>query len=168
VLLSVAGRLPLTAAVAALACAVALLTAGEMAQSAAGWTLAYELAPTAARAQCLATFGLSTSAQFVAGPMLLTDAVIPRRTGGWLVLAGVFAVTSLITPAVIRTRVPGRHRASSGQRAPGGLPVASSYYAPRGYPAPSSHRAPRRRRTARSSLGGAHRREVVVVANREP
>lgn len=99
-LLAAAARLPLVPALAALAGAVAFLTLAEVAQSAGGWTLSYEMAPTAARAQCLTTFGLSTSAQFVVGPLLLADAVIGHGSLGWIGLAAVFLVFTLALPAM--------------------------------------------------------------------
>lgn len=103
VLLAVAAKLPLALGVAALAGAVAFLTLAEMAQSSGGWTLAYELAPTAARAEALTTFGLGISAQFVVGPVLLSDAVIAHGSSGWVVLGAVFLLLTLVTPVMIRS-----------------------------------------------------------------
>jgi MFS family permease len=102
VLLAVSARLPLAPALAALAGAVAFLTFGEIAQSAGGWTLAYEMAPPEARVQSLATFGLSTSAQFIVGPLLLTDLVIAHGSVGWLFLAAVFLACALLMRVMIR------------------------------------------------------------------
>jgi MFS family permease len=109
VLLAVTATLPLVPAIVALAGAVALLTLAEIAQSSGGWTLAYELAPTAARAEALTTFGLGVSAQFVLGPILLSDAVIAHRSGGWLVLGSAFLVLGILAPVLVRPRraVPG-------------------------------------------------------------
>ncbi len=73
---------------------VVALTAGELLQSAGGWGLSYLLAPTRARAEYLATFGLGTSAQFVLGPTLVTVGVIDNGSFGWLGLAGCFLLTS--------------------------------------------------------------------------
>lgn len=115
VLLAVTSALPLIPAVAALAGAVALLTLAEIAQSSGGWTLAYELAPTAARAQALTTFGLGVSAQFVLGPILLSDAVIANRSGGWLVLGAVFLLLGILAPVLVR---PGRTAPEPGARTP--------------------------------------------------
>jgi MFS family permease len=104
VLLAVAANLPVVPAIAALAGAVAFLTFGEVAQSAGGWTLAYELAPEAGRAESLTTFGLSTSAQFIVGPVLLTDVVIAHGSLGWLGLGAVFLIFTLGARGMIRAR----------------------------------------------------------------
>jgi MFS family permease len=106
-LLAAAATLPLVPAILALAGAVAVLTLAEIAQSAGGWTLAYELAPTAARAEALTAFGLGISAQFVVGPILLTGAVIAHGSLGWVVLSAVFLVFTLVTPAMIRFKGAG-------------------------------------------------------------
>jgi MFS family permease len=104
-LLATAAWLPAVPAVIVLAAAIAFLTAGEMTQSASGWMLAYELAPTQARAECLTTFGLGTSAQFVVGPLLLTDAIIAHGTAGWIGLSIAFLLISMTLAVIIR---PGR------------------------------------------------------------
>jgi MFS family permease len=101
-LLATAAWLPVVPAVIMLAAAIAFLTAGEMTQSASGWMLAYELAPTPARAECLTTFGLGTSAQFVVGPLLLTDAIIAHGTAGWIGLSVAFLFVSLTLAVVVR------------------------------------------------------------------
>jgi MFS family permease len=99
-------------AVAGLVGAVALMTAGELFQSAGGWSLSYGLAPQHARAEYLATFSLGASAQYIVGPAIVTVGVIEHGTLGWLGLAACFAITSLLAgPAVTaaeRSREP-RH-----------------------------------------------------------
>jgi hypothetical protein len=105
-LLAMAAWLPVVPAVIMLAAAIAFLTAGEMTQSASGWTLAYELAPTRARAECLTTFGLGTSAQFVVGPLLLTDAIIAHGAAGWIGLSIAFLLISMTMAVVVRPARP--------------------------------------------------------------
>lgn len=101
-LLIAAAKLPLFLALTALACAVALQTVGEVTQAAAGWELSYALAPTPDRAQCLTTFGLSISAQFVFGPFLITGAVIANGSLGWIGLAAGFLACAAVTGLLIR------------------------------------------------------------------
>lgn len=101
VLLALAAKLPLVAALAALASAMVLQTVAEITQASAGWTFSYALAPTADRAQCLTTFGLSISAQFVFGPPLLTGLVIANGSFGWVGLAIAFVACAFIVRAVI-------------------------------------------------------------------
>jgi MFS family permease len=105
-LLATAAWLPVVPAVIVLAAAIAFLTAAEMTQSAGGWMLAYELAPTRARAECLTTFGLGTSAQFVVGPLLLTDAIIAHGTAGWMGLSIAFLLISVTLAVIIRPARP--------------------------------------------------------------
>jgi hypothetical protein len=102
-LLAWAAALPLVPAIAALVGAVALLTLGEMAQSAAGWTLAYELAPTTARVEWLTAFWLGISAQFVVGPILLSDAIIANGSVGWIGLGVAFLLFTMVTRIVVRS-----------------------------------------------------------------
>lgn len=102
VLLALAAEFPLAPAIALLAGAVAFLTLGEIAQNASGWSLAYELAPTAARAECLTTFWLGISAQFVVGPVLLSDVVVASGMVGWIGLSAVFLLFTAVTRIMVR------------------------------------------------------------------
>lgn len=102
-LLAVAAPLPLALAVAAFLGAVILITLGEMAQSASGWALAYELAPATARAEWLTTFWLGISAQFVIGPVLLSNVVIANGSVGWIGLGVAFLLFTAYT-VVMRLR----------------------------------------------------------------
>lgn len=79
-------------ALALLAGAVVLLTGAEMAQTAGGFRLAYDLAPEEGRQQWLATFWLGVSAQYVVGPVLLGDVVVAHGAAGWALLGAAFAV----------------------------------------------------------------------------
>ncbi|WP_086667407.1 MFS transporter [Lentzea kentuckyensis] len=82
--------------IALLVLGVVALTAGELFQSAGGWGLSYALAPEGNRSEYLATFNLGMSAQFVLGPTIVTVGVIERGLTGWLVLAGVFALATVV------------------------------------------------------------------------
>jgi MFS family permease len=73
---------------------VVALTAGELFQSAGGWSLSYLLAPTRSRAEYLATFNLGTSMQLVLGPMLVTVGIVGNGSFGWLGLAGCFLMAA--------------------------------------------------------------------------
>jgi dipeptide/tripeptide permease len=89
--------------------AVAFLTAGELLQSAAGWTVSHELAPPDSRSRYLSTFQLGISVQAIAAPWLITRAVFPTP-GGWLIFAAVVAAAG-IGMRLVRARRAGRHRA---------------------------------------------------------
>ena len=102
---------PLLAAGLAVA-AVLFLTAGELLQSAAGWTISHELAPPQRRSQYLSTFQLGISVQAIAAPWLITRAVFPTA-GGWLIFAAVVAVAGIGMGLTVARRV-GRHRAVTG------------------------------------------------------
>jgi MFS family permease len=102
---------PLLAAGLAVA-AVLFLTAGELLQSAAGWTVSHELAPAERRSQYLSTFQLGISVQAIAAPWLITRAVFPTP-GGWLVFAAVVAVAG-IGMRLVRARRAARHRLVTG------------------------------------------------------
>jgi MFS family permease len=101
-LLASTASLPLGTSVAALVVAIILVTVAEMAQSAAGWTLAYELAPETARAEWLTTFWMGISAQFVVGPILLSSVVIAHGTVGWVGLAAALSMFTVWTFALQR------------------------------------------------------------------
>jgi MFS family permease len=98
-------------ACAAVICAVVLLTCAELWQSAAGWTISYELAPAAQRARYLSIFQLGTSLQAIAAPVVITGLVLPNRVG-WLTLGAVVLACGLAVPRVVQQRRPpaGRHR----------------------------------------------------------
>lgn len=96
VLFSVASRLASGWAVAVLVAGVAAMTFGEIYQSAGGWGLSYRLAPEQSRAEYFAAFSLGTSAQYIAGPAIVTLGVIDHGTAGWLTLAAVFLVAGAL------------------------------------------------------------------------
>jgi MFS family permease len=157
-LLASAAALPLGTALAALFVAIILVTVAELAQSAAGWTLAYELAPETARAEWLSTFWMGISAQFVVGPLLLSSVVIAHGSVGWVGLAvalGAFTVWTFAlqrrvfrapwrvssdwaaVPTVSRHRPrPGRHRYPQSTVPPRPLRPTHGVASPPGVPAP--------------------------------
>ena len=102
VLLAAVSHLATFPALALLAGAVVLLTGAEMAQTAGGFRLAYDLAPEEGRQQWLATFWLGVSAQYVVGPVLLGDVVVAHGAVGWACLAAAFA--ALAAASSIRSR----------------------------------------------------------------
>jgi hypothetical protein len=100
--------------------AAVMITFGEMWQSAAGWTISYELARPERRAQYLSTFQMGTVVQAAAAPWVLTHLVMPNPHG-WLIFAAVIAVAGLAMAIVID--IPGRRPVTMGA-ATGGLAVA--------------------------------------------
>ncbi|WP_427924031.1 MFS transporter [Streptomyces sp. cg40] len=104
-------------AVSVMACAVVVLTFAEVLQVGASWTLSYELAPEDARSSYLVLFNLGrTTANRVAGPLLMTGVVIALGTAGWMVLAVLFVLASIVPVFVLRAQ----HRVESSVLQPGG------------------------------------------------
>jgi MFS family permease len=101
VVAEVMGQTHLVVIATALAVVAAiLLTFGEMWQSAAGWTISYELARPERRAQYLSTFQMGAVVQAAAAPWVLTHAVMPNPHG-WLIFAAVLAVAGLAMTVVV-------------------------------------------------------------------
>lgn len=93
--------MPGWAAVAVLLAAALLQTAGEMAQSAGAWQISFDLAPPDKHGQYQGLFGNGLAVARVIAPLLLTTLILAWGIPGWIVLGGVFLVTSLaIAPAV--------------------------------------------------------------------
>lgn len=76
------------------------LTAGELWQSAAGWSLSYELAPPDRRVQYLAVFSTGIGLQDVVGPLLVVALVLQHGSLGWAVLAAVLLLAALVVGPV--------------------------------------------------------------------
>jgi MFS family permease len=83
------------------------VTAAELWQTVGGWNLSYALAPKARRPEYLAVFSLSSSAQRIAGPPLITLAIIPLGPVGWLIAGAVFAVLATQTGILLGPPGPG-------------------------------------------------------------
>ncbi|GEK22856.1 MFS transporter [Cellulomonas xylanilytica] len=91
-------------AVALLLVGTLALTAGELWQSAGGWSLSYELAPPERRVQFLAVFSTGIGIQDVVGPLLVVALVLQLGSLGWAALAVVFLLATLVVaPVVSRT-----------------------------------------------------------------
>ena len=95
-LFALAPSLPGAGAAALLVAAVAVMTFGELYQSAGGWGLSFALAPEHSRAEYFAAFSLGTSVQYIAGPALVTLGVVDHGTAGWLVLAVAFLAAGVL------------------------------------------------------------------------
>lgn len=76
------------------------LTAGELWQAAGGWELSYAYAPEDRRTTYLSLFGLGTSAQDMAGPLVVA-LLLTVGSAGWLALAVVFVAAALLAGPVV-------------------------------------------------------------------
>jgi hypothetical protein len=83
-------------AAALLVLATALMSLGEIWQAAGAWELSYRYADPEREVQYLAVFSLGITAQDVFGPALVTAAVIGAGTAGWMGLAALFLVATLL------------------------------------------------------------------------
>ena len=87
-------------AVALLVLATALMSLGEIWQAAGAWELSYRYADPEREVQYLAVFSLGVPAQDVFGPVLVTAVVIGAGTAGWIGLAGLFLVATVLVGPV--------------------------------------------------------------------
>ncbi|MET8541471.1 MFS transporter [Kitasatospora sp. NPDC004799] len=94
-----AGALTLLAAVP--------LTLGELWQSAGGWGISYHFAPAEQRTYYLSIYQLGATGVAVAGPLVLSTAVVDHGYPGWLGLGAVFALTGLAVPYLLGRRGAG-------------------------------------------------------------
>jgi MFS family permease len=83
-------------AAALLVLATALMSLGEIWQAAGAWELSYRYADPEREVQYLAVFSLGVTAQDVFGPALVTAAVIGAGTAGWMGLAALFLIATLL------------------------------------------------------------------------
>jgi MFS family permease len=90
-------------AVVLLVLAVVALTFGEMLQAAAAWSAGFSLSPQGQRASYLSVLGLGTSAQRMAGPVIVTAAV-GAGVWGMVLLAGGLVAAAELARAVVRGR----------------------------------------------------------------
>jgi hypothetical protein len=95
------GSLPEAGAIVVLGAGCTLLTLGEMAQSAGGWSLSYSLAPEDRQGEYLGAFAMGTRIYDTVGPVLVTSMVLGLGQLGWVLLgllflglAAVLAVTA--------------------------------------------------------------------------
>ncbi|MEU6575144.1 MFS transporter [Streptomyces sp. NPDC046805] len=77
-------------------------TVGELWHTAGSLELRFCLAPAHAQGQYMGLFGFGAGLANVVAPSLLALFCITWGVTGWLVLGGVFVVTGLVTPPVVR------------------------------------------------------------------
>ncbi|MEV6600448.1 MFS transporter [Actinoplanes sp. NPDC051346] len=82
--------------------AVVLLTIGENLHAVAGWELSYRMSTPAARTQYLSLFSLSTTAQMIVGPVLITTVILPGASAGWVLLAVGFVAATALAVLTVR------------------------------------------------------------------
>ena len=75
---------------------------GELWQAAGGFELSFTLAPPHAVGQYQGLFGMGLGLGVTLGPAVLIALCITWGTPGWWVVGGLFAVTGLAVPAVVR------------------------------------------------------------------
>lgn len=86
--------------------ATVLASFAEMCDSAAWWTISYELAPASRRGEYLAAFDAINPLASIAGPPLLIF-VVTHGALGWLGYAALFLVTTACIRAILATRLAG-------------------------------------------------------------
>ncbi|MFE2458107.1 MFS transporter [Streptomyces sp. NPDC059402] len=109
------------AAAAVLAAACVLLTFGEMWQATGGWELSYDFAPEDSKGVYLSVFSLGGTAQRIVGPALITSVVIGAGPAGWIALAVVFALATLLVTPVTRLLHAAAPAAAEPAPAPEGI-----------------------------------------------
>lgn len=90
------------AAAAVLALACVLLTFGEMWQATGSWELSYDWAPEDRKGVYLSVYSLGSTGQRIVGPALIASVVIAAGPAGWIGLAAVFCLVSLLVTPVTR------------------------------------------------------------------
>lgn len=96
--LATAAHLDRWLGLAGIALAAILLTAGELLESPAWWTLSFNHAPPAVRSEYLASFDLCWGLVAIAGPPLMV-VVVQAGTVGWLGYGAAFVVAGLVGSA---------------------------------------------------------------------
>jgi MFS family permease len=99
-LVALSGELGSTGATIVLLAATVVLTLGELWQSMGGWGVSYALAPEDQRNTYLTIYYLGEPLASMAGPALLTMAVITAGSAGWLALACLFALAGLLVRGI--------------------------------------------------------------------
>jgi hypothetical protein len=93
---------PTWLAITLLLVAVIVHTIGEISQAAGGFELSFALAPPHAVGQYQGLFGMGLGLGVTLGPALLIALCITWGQPGWWVVGGIFALTGLAVPAVVR------------------------------------------------------------------
>jgi MFS family permease len=96
-----------TASIAIVAGAVAL-TWGEMLESAAWWTVSFELAPEDRRSEYLGVFALNYEIVFIVGPTLMA-VLVASGPAGWGVLAALFLTAAVIASSLAESAASRLH-----------------------------------------------------------
>lgn len=102
-----ASEAPAVAAIVVLLAGAALLTVGEMTESAAWWTMSFELAPEERRAEYLATFDLGLPLVRTVGPLAMV-AVVGAGGVGWVLFGAAFLAGGLVAGRVVKSYEPRR------------------------------------------------------------
>lgn len=88
--------------------AVAVLTLGELLQSAGAWGLSYELAPDDREGEYLGAFAMGSRIYDAAGPVVVTSLILGLGGPGWLLLGLLFLALGVgLTPAARWADRPG-------------------------------------------------------------
>jgi len=87
-----------TASAILLIAGVLCLSGGELLTVSSAWEVSFRLAPDGRSAEFFATYGLGRAGSQVAGPILITVAVLALGVPGWIALACLFVIGGLITP----------------------------------------------------------------------
>ncbi|MFI6013695.1 MFS transporter [Streptomyces sp. NPDC051243] len=111
------------AAIALLLAATALLTVGEIFQSAGSWGLSFELAPVGGRGGHLGAFSLGSALQDVVGPALVTFVVVQQAPHGWWLMAAALLAAGALVPPL--AAVAHRHLLAT-TAAPPAVPTAQN------------------------------------------
>jgi MFS family permease len=88
--------------VAVLVAAAAVLTAGELLQSAAGWGLSFGLSPVHGQGRHLGAFSLGAALQDVLGPGLVAVVALAHPPYGWLALAAALVLAGGVAVPLAR------------------------------------------------------------------
>ncbi|MFG1873009.1 MFS transporter [Micromonospora arborensis] len=117
---------PTPAAIGLLLAATVIYTVGDLWHAGAGAALAYDLAAPDAIGAYQGVDALLAGLARAAGPALLTWLILDGGPIGWLVLAGLLAVTGLAVPSLTRRALAGRAANQSTRGTAGGQPISSS------------------------------------------
>jgi MFS family permease len=109
---------PTGLAIAILLVASAVLTVGELWQSAGGWGLSYDLAPSHALGAYQGVYALGNSFRDTFGPGLVTALAIGWGWPGWIALAAGFAALGLLVGPVTRWATRDGGMKPAGRAAP--------------------------------------------------
>ncbi|HEY9390960.1 MAG TPA: MFS transporter [Mycobacteriales bacterium] len=100
-----------------------VLTVGELWQSAGGWGLSYDLAPTDRYGQYQGVYALGNGIRDTFGPATVTALALVVGLPGWLLLAAGFAVVGLAMAPLLSALDPNRRRGVPGRPSTDAVPV---------------------------------------------